>query len=269
MIYIFRSVASEGAKALAAELGGRKVKRFPTIGANDKVICWGEQARGVGILNGAPIQNKFADALTLKAKGVPTVEVSRTKPKEQEVNPTTTILAHRDADRTAVAQYIEQLQTWLKNNPVVTAATWLGRRSNHVGGHDLLTPPATPDFWSRKEDIVEEYRIHCFKGRSIRAGKKIVREGLTNTGAPYVAHPWIRSLDGGWRICYDDFKSRKEMRDLAARAVEALSLDFGAVDLGKKRDGSLIVLEVNRAPGLEGGTITAYANAIKGWMGGA
>jgi glutathione synthase/RimK-type ligase-like ATP-grasp enzyme len=51
-------------------------------------------------------------------------------------------------------------------------------------------------------------------------------------------------------------------RNLAKKAVESLGLTFGAVDIGRKADNSLIVLEVNRAPGLEGNTINAYANAI-------
>jgi hypothetical protein len=40
------------------------------------------------------------------------------------------------------------------------------------------------------------------------------------------------------------------------------------VDIGVRADGSLLVLEVNRAPGLEGGTITRYADAIRKWQNG-
>ena len=34
----------------------------------------------------------------------------------------------------------------------------------------------------------------------------------------------------------------------------------------ERADGSLLVLEVNRAPGLEGGTIDAYTDAIRQWI---
>ena len=149
---------------------------------------------------------------------------------------------------------------------VETSATprqgWLGRSSRHVGGSDLLRPPRQPDYWVKKEDIVQEYRVHSFKGHSIRAGVKRVRDGFFEQ----TAHRWIRSWEAGWRISYDGESVRQRHRDLAHAAVAALKLDFGAVDIGERADGSLLVLEVNRAPGLEGGTIGAYAKAITAWM---
>jgi glutathione synthase/RimK-type ligase-like ATP-grasp enzyme len=56
------------------------------------------------------------------------------------------------------------------------------------------------------------------------------------------------------------------MREIAAAAVTALGLDFGAVDLAQRPDGTLFVLEVNRAPGVEAGTAVAYAQAIQRWL---
>jgi hypothetical protein len=160
--------------------------------------------------------------------------------------------------RAQAQERVTQLQRFLAT-PVPVAETWLPRRFNHVGGADLLNPPAQPDYFSKKENIVEEYRIHCFAGKSIRAGVKVPREGAQ-------PHAWIRSLDGGWRIRYDEFKSKESMRELAASAITALGLDFGAVDIGRKADKSLVVLEVNRAPGLEGNTTQVYANAIQSWI---
>jgi hypothetical protein len=147
--------------------------------------------------------------------------------------------------------------------PAPLAEEWLGRRNNHVGGADLLAVPAQPDYYSRKENIVEEYRIHMFLGKSIRAGKK--EKQATRPDGRTPAHPWIRSFDAGWKINYQGFKSNEAMRDLANKALKALKLDFGAVDLGKLADGSYIVLEVNRAPGVEGGTAETYAKKIIAW----
>lgn len=148
------------------------------------------------------------------------------------------------------------------NERPAAGAVWLPRKNNHVGGKDLLHPPQQADFYVRKEDITEEYRVHSFLGKSIRTGKKAHREGFARPSA------WIRSWDGGWRIVYDGVKGRNEQRNLAHQAVAALGLDFGAVDIGKLRDGRLIVLEVNRAPGIEGGTIDRYATAIQKWKDG-
>ncbi len=142
---------------------------------------------------------------------------------------------------------------------------WLGRRFHHVGGKDLLGLNKNPaQYFVKKEDIVEEFRLHCFLGKSIRAGTKVHRAEVPANRR----HAWIRSWDGGWKMDYGGFKSTKPMRELAAKAVAALGLDFGAVDIGKTRGGKLIVLEVNRAPGIEGNTVVAYKEAIERWMGG-
>jgi hypothetical protein len=147
---------------------------------------------------------------------------------------------------------------------------WVGRTNNHTGGADLLTPTTAPDYFVKKETFVNEYRIHSFLGRSIRGGRKGLRDGFSLDGANGTrrASNWVRSWDGGWKINYDGETVKQKHRDIAHDAVRALGLDFGAVDIGERQDGSLVVLEVNRAPGLEGGTITVYSNAVTNWANG-
>jgi glutathione synthase/RimK-type ligase-like ATP-grasp enzyme len=77
-------------------------------------------------------------------------------------------------------------------------------------------------------------------------------------------HPLIRSWDNGWKISYTGVT--QDVRDIAHSAVAALELDFGAVDIGRTRSGDVIVLEVNRAPGVEGSTLDAYVKAIQRWV---
>lgn len=272
MIYIFRSKFSEGASLLADELNdlgaparytqGRALERFRE--GRDRLVYWGQAGGPIVGLNRQVITSKFADAITLRAAGVPTIEVSLTVPPvpvRGRYLPQATPYPWTEEQ---VRAELALMQAYL--NAAVPAPTWLGRRNNHVGGSDLLAPPTNPDYYSKKEDISNEYRLHMFAGKSIRAGLKRRRD-LRPDGTP--SHDWIRSFDAGWIIAYEDFKSRKAMRDIAAQAVSVLGLDFGAVDLAQRADGSLIVLEVNRAPGLEGGTVTAYANAIRAWAAGA
>ena len=229
MIYIYRRGASISARLLAQAVEGKRVR---TVARLQKflskqpglVVCWGGHLDGA--LNGnAPIRNKFTDAVLLNEAKVPTI-VCTTKP--YPIN-------------------------WSEIN---WSEEWLPRTFNHAGGNDLLVPQRQVDFFSKLENLVREYRVHWFNGRSLRAGQKVPRDRVKQ-------HPWIRSWDGGWKISYDGFSSSKKMRKLARKACEALELDFGAVDIGETDTGKLIVLEVNRAPGLEGNTITAYANAIK------
>jgi hypothetical protein len=298
MIYVYRRGPSDGARALCHALGARRLRHRRPVAQGDVVVCWGEAWPGDPfsvILNGTPLQNKLQDALRLAQAGVPTVEVSQTRPVEEvapdplqpawealtdQLDGLDAIEVRRDnplfhSAIMALYNAIKHVdETWLAPPPAVDAAEWLGRLRNHVGGGDLLNPPAQPDYWVRKERLVREFRVHSFEGQSIRAGVKKHREGgdwdgsqgWRDSNGNLGPHPWIRSHEAGWRISYDGVTITRAHRDLAHAAVQALGLSFGAVDLGERVDGSLMVLEVNRAPGLEGGTVTAYSQAIQRWI---
>lgn len=300
MLYVYRRAASDSANILAEAVDGRRwrARDLPMerkVRPGDAVVCWGEALTvtipNVKILNGAPIRSKYDDAMKLRAAQIPTVEVSRVRPPtptpvpagpdraaeiytelQEQVEAFRNIIPENIRNRNAVlqqgvTQFIAGLDTFRAalRVPVpvavpVTNDIWLPRSNSHVGGNDLLTPTRQPDYFSKKLELVREFRIHSFLKKSIRAGVKAPREGYEGR-----AHQWIRSWDGGWRILYDGVTSKKKHRDLAHAACEALGLEFGAVDIGEQADGSLIVLEANRAPGLEGGTVSKYADAIINW----
>lgn len=279
-VFVFRKANSDSARELSAALGGIRVRgvedgKFvrwyrPAVRAvrphrGDAVVCWGEAiapglVNGLKVLNGGAVTGKYDQAVTLNRAGVPTVEVSRTRPPVVADPPLN--LAAGIYSREQASALINRLQAYIARPIPQATGDWVGRTNNHIGGNDLLVPPQTPDYFSKKIEIIEEYRLHMFNGKSIRAGVKVHRDGVTNRS------PWIRSYDGGWSIRYDGFESKKGMRAVAIEACKALGLDFGAVDIGKKADGKYIVLELNRAPGLEGGTVTAYVNAINRWLDG-
>jgi hypothetical protein len=311
MIFVYRPQSSVSARSLTNAVEGTRWRSARPAGgrmpvAGDIVVSWGggpvpNLPAGVQVLNGVPLGNKLTDATTLQTAGVATVEVSRQRPAPPVAVPTAdpAIAAWQRAQDLA-GEFVE-IETYSRtpvllrgigelaislNNlstaltrpapvavPAQVSGEWLPRMFNHVGGNDLLTPPTTPDYFSRKLNLTDEYRVHSFDGKSIRAGRKVLRDGfqLPTAGRALPvgvqpASPWIRSFDGGWRINYDGFESSRAMRDLAAAAVTALGLNFGAVDLGLTSDNRLVVLEVNRAAGLEGNTIEAYATAITRWV---
>lgn len=238
MIFIYRQPRSTSALKLAQALGGQRIRTqadLNQIKPVDAVVYFGSRGKSAAVrsLNNAPVYNKLSELRLLTEAGVRTVQFATTKPLE---------------------------------------LGWLGRTINHQEGRDFLQP-IRPDYWTKKEDFVKEFRVHSFLGRSIRAGVKIIREGFREArmdggkvGLPSVAHPWVRSYDSGWRISYDGVSVKQKHRDLAHQATKAMGLDFAAVDLGELADGTVIVLEINRAPGLEGKTIPIYANAINAWL---
>lgn len=133
---------------------------------------------------------------------------------------------------------------------------WLIRDASHQAGQDLLRDR----FLVHREPITEEYRVHSFRGLSIRVARKVP--------ARADHHPWIRTHRTGWKFDYRRDAVPKGARKLAHQAIQSLGMDFGAVDLAQLEDGSLMVLEVNSAPGLEGRGFDVYRRAIQGALNG-
>ena len=132
---------------------------------------------------------------------------------------------------------------------------WLARLETHYEANDLRQNLRTGDFYVQRVDVDAEFRFHIFQGVSIRQQHKVPIR--TN------AHPWIRSFASGWDWV-NGGDGTEAMRRAAVRAVAALGLDWGAVDVGRLRTGGFVVFEVNTAPGIDPGGSTAdrYAAAI-------
>jgi hypothetical protein len=233
MIYIYCTRPSEGARELVREINAQNywAKRTKSLAGTaryrpgDLVVTWGDfcfhEKEGVTYLNRTPRPTKYQELQTLRTAGVCCPEVS-----------------------------------------LSPESGWLPRKNNHQGGSDLLRPPSNPDYYVKKYEITKEFRVHVFRSgetySSIRAGLKVPRDGVDSSAR----HPWIRSYDAGWRLDYGQacqLVLRQSVRDEAKKAIKALSLDFGAVDVGVTPDGRPLVLEVNRAPGNEGNTTRTYA----------
>lgn len=93
-----------------------------------------------------------------------------------------------------------------------------------------------------------EYRVHIFLGNSIRISEK--------------------QFDGSSKHKYVTIKPQhrvKHVRKAAKKAVEAVGLDFGAVDI-LADDDNCWVLEVNAAPGLGGSMPRLYADVFTKYM---
>lgn len=106
-----------------------------------------------------------------------------------------------------------------------------------------------------------EYRIHVFNGRVIDIQQKRRRREVPDEQVNWQ----VRNYRNGFTYCRDAVDAPdNSVLDQAVRAIAALGLDFGAVDIiWNAHEARAYVLEVNTAPGLEGTTVQRYVEAIE------
>ena len=202
---------SGGAKALGNRCGilratPRQVERH---GDFDYIINWGSSERK---FNGTYVNepekvaiasNKLRAAETLGNYGVP--------------QPTYTT-------DTEVAQ------GWLDEGSSVVCRTLL--RANSGRGIILCTaengtPLAKAPLYTKYVKKADEYRVHVLGDRVIDVQQKRKRQEVDNEEVNYQ----IRNASNGWVFCRDGVEPSPYVTDAAVRAVSALGLDFGAVDV--------------------------------------
>lgn len=124
---------------------------------------------------------------------------------------------------------------------------------------DLVKAP----LYTRRVRKTDEYRVHVFNNVVIDVAHKRLRNGLANEAN---RNAFVRNIDNGWIHAHENVNCPQEAKDLAVKAVAALGLHFGAVDIGVTKSGLPFVFEVNTAPGLENKqTIGAYITAINNY----
>lgn len=158
------------------------------------------------------------------------------------------------------------------------ALTWLEEGSyiyerhtlNGHGGSGIRVVHSPDDLsangvqlYTRGIRIRREYRVHVFDGKVI----DYVQKRRKFDADPNEVSEYIRNHTHGWVFCRSGFDRIEEVERQAIAAVEALGLNFGAVDIiQEKITGNVYVLEVNTAAGFSGpesSTLQAYINTFK------
>lgn len=129
--------------------------------------------------------------------------------------------------------------------------------ANNVG--ELVNAPLYVKYVKK----LHEFRIHVGRGGTIICEqRKAIPNGTTPTNT------LVRNHDNGYIYVREGFVTPHQVTEQAQAAIESLGLDFGAVDvIWNQHYQQAYVLEVNTAPGLEGSTVTDYANYFRGLIG--
>jgi len=140
----------------------------------------------------------------------------------------------------------------------------VGRKTYHMKGRGfwLLRYPHRlrrakrlgATYFLRYIEDAREFRVHIVGDKSIKISEKIKPYGVIKA-----------NHDNGTIFQYpEDFNHKKTLRRIAKESIEALGLDFGAVDILWK-DDEFFVIEVNTAPALtdeNSDTLDRYVSAF-------
>lgn len=183
----------------------------------------------------------------------------------------TAILTEADLSCVRITKDKAMANDWVKRGFKV-----LGRRDGLSSGRgiQMYSPEReirAADFYSRVFPKTHEFRVHVCGDQVVDfVQKKAVK------GQEREIDRLIRTHENGWVFAHDgivlqDQRDIDALGDSAKRAIAALGLDFGAVDIlatvteeAPRRLRRAVICEVNSSPGLENTrTIQGYALGIR------
>lgn len=155
----------------------------------------------------------------------------------------------------------EVAQEWIDKGHMVVGRKLLNSHSGKgivLFDSETITSNLECPLYVQYKKKRKEFRVHVFNGKVIDVQQKKRRLG----GG--VSSNYIRNHSNGWVFCRDNVTLPEDAAEQAIKAVDALCLTFGAVDIiWNEKENKSYVLEVNTAPGLEGTTLEKYGKAIK------
>lgn len=150
---------------------------------------------------------------------------------------------------------------WVDQGDIVYCRTILsGHSGNGIIIASTLNDLVDAPLYTKQVKIKKEFRVHVFNGQVIDITQKRRRAGVETNSL-------IRNLANGWVFTREDMIVPECVTAEAIKAVQALGLDFGAVDVGYNQHyDKAYIFEVNTACGLEGTTLQRYMEAIENYV---
>lgn len=251
---------SESAKLLAERLNIKRLKEEGSTWrgkATDVVINWGRSSDHIAFRGAARVLNSPQAIARASHKVKSFVALNEAKAAGKEIK-----LPENTVDRATA-------YGWLRNGTDVVARNIVQGHSGAgieiIAANDMEKYnagegrfPDAPLYtaYIRKNN---EYRLHVMNGKVFFVQRKARKLDVPDADVNWK----VRNLDGGFIYAHENVDVNDVAKAYAITAVEALGLDFGAVDIIETKMGNFFVLEVNTACGLAGTTLDKYAEAFQ------
>ena len=162
----------------------------------------------------------------------------------------------------------EQAKKWWEQGNVVYTRTLL---TGHSGNGIIVQIPKQVDQESEWIDEPKarvhtrrftgkfEFRVHVFDGELIHVQQKRKRRDVERPKGFYV-----KNVENGYVFTINDVDLPEKIGEACIKAVKAVGLDFGAVDVGyAPTKDEFCVFEINTRPMLTGTTLLRYKDALE------
>lgn len=253
IVYPYK-IASGSAKSLAESLGSKRVRqngKYKYFNSHT-IINWGmTQAPnwakpGIKVLNDWKLIqnscNKLTSLKTLSENGVRTPEFTSD---------------------------IEVAKGWIKDGNTIFCRTKLrGHSGDGIVIAKKLEDIVPAQLFTKYVNGKHEFRVHVWNDGInepivFDATQKRKKEGWNNEHEDKQIG-MIRSVHNGFVFCRENLVLPKDVISEAKKAIKALGLNFGGVDIRyREKDSKAYVLECNSSVGLEGTTLERYSGLFK------
>lgn len=258
-------VGSESAKTLAKKMSFKRM-RLTNSSLRDSdsttIVNWGNSTTSLSHLPSVKVINKPASVRKASHKG----EFFQALSEYNQANPEDTVSIPEWTIRKSVAS-----EWYREGNDVVCRDVLQGHSGEGLSiasyKEDVSATNAIPSslLYTKYVKKRDEYRVHVMNDVAFFVQKKVAP--YSRTSRPNYQ---IRNHSNGFVFAVNDLSPDESVLSESIKAVKALGLDFGAVDvIWNERRKKATVIEVNTACSVSGeSTLARYSSALNALLSG-
>jgi D-alanine-D-alanine ligase-like ATP-grasp enzyme len=150
-------------------------------------------------------------------------------------------------------------QVILDKGPVVCRTKLNGHSGEGIVIANTVEELVNAPLYTQYIKKTQEYRVHVMHNEVFFVQRKARKMEVPDEEVNWQ----VRNLAGGFIYANQNIEIDEEAKQQSIAAINALGLDFGAVDIIYGTDHQYYVLEVNTACGLAGTTLDKYVEQFK------